>query len=131
MGEIASLDGGHDYFLESRKAIRFAVAFALQNSPITSAQATARSLFDDISADTHPQNVIEASHAQDSDFKGGRPALIALANQFSWVGGIVMMLVLAGFFTILAASIYFIFPFTTFFAGVLALCLLYIIFDSL
>jgi hypothetical protein len=131
MGEVASLDGGHDFFLESRKAIRFAIAFALQGSPIKTSETTARTLYADIVADTHPQDVIEASASLDSDFKGGRPALVALANQFSWVGGIVIFLVLAGFFTILAATIYFVFPFTTFFAGVLALALLYLIFDSL
>jgi pimeloyl-ACP methyl ester carboxylesterase len=131
MGEIASLDGGHDCFVESRKAIRFATAFAVQGSPIKTAEATARALFAEISADTHPQDVIEASQAIDSDFKGGRPALVAWANQFSWVGGVGIVFVLAGFFTILAASIYYIFPFTTFFAGVLALALLYLIFDSL
>jgi hypothetical protein len=131
MGEVASLDGGHDFFLESRKAIRFALAFALQGSPIKTAEATARSLYAEISADTHPQDVIEATVGIDSDFKGGRPAFVALANQFSWVGGIVIFLVLAGFFTILSASIYFIFPFTTFFAGVVGLVLLYLIFDSL
>jgi hypothetical protein len=57
--------------------------------------------------------------------------LIALANRIPWVSGAVIILVLAGFFTILAASIYFMFPFTQFFAGVLALMLLYLIFDSL
>jgi pimeloyl-ACP methyl ester carboxylesterase len=131
MGEIASLDGGHNLFLQSRKAMRFAIAFALQGGPIKNAEATARSLFAEISADTHPQNVIEATQSVDSDFKAGRPALIALANRFSWVSGVVIVLVLAGFFSALAASIYFMFPFTTFFAGVLALILLYLIFDSL
>ena len=131
MGEIAGLDGGHDYFFESRKAIRFAVAFALQGSPVKTAETTARTLFGEISADTHPQDVLESSAGIDSDFKGGRPALVALANQFAWVGGIGIFLVLAGFFTILAAAIYYVFPFTTFFAGVLGLLLLYLIFDSL
>jgi hypothetical protein len=118
-------------FLQSRKALRFAIAFALQGGPIKTAEATARTLFAEINADTHPQNVIEATQSVDSDFKSGRPALIALANRFSWVSGVVIVLVLAGFFTALAASIYFMFPFTTFFAGVLALILLYLIFDSL
>jgi hypothetical protein len=131
MGEVASLDGGHDYFLESRKAIRFAIAFAMQGSPIETAEAISRTLFTEITADTHPQDVIEASGSIDSDFKGGRPALVALANQFSWVSGIAIVLVLAGFFTILSASIYFVLPFTTFFAGVLGLFFLYLIFDSL
>lgn len=131
MGEIASLSGGHDYFLDSRKAIRFAVAYALQGSPVATAEATARTLFSEITADTHPQDVIEASAAVDSDFKGGRPALVAMANQFSWVSGIFIILVLAGFFTILSAAILFILPLTKFFAGVLGLFLLYLIFDSL
>lgn len=131
MGEIASLDGGHNLFLQSRKAMRFAIAFALQGGPIKTAEASARTLYDEISADTHPQDVIEATQSIDSDFKAGRPALIAFANRFSWVSGVVIVLVLAGFFTALAASIYFMFPFTTFFAGVLALILLYLIFDSL
>jgi hypothetical protein len=131
MGQVASLAGGHDCFLESRKAIRFAVAFALQGGPIEAAESTARTLFNEISADTHPQDVIEASASFDSDFKGGRPALVALANQFSWVSGIFIVLVLAGFFTVLSASIYFMLPFTQFFAGVLGLFFLYLIFDSL
>ncbi len=131
MGEVASLGGGHDCFLESRKAIRFAIAFALQGGPIKTADATARALYSEITTDTHPQDVMEATQSIDSDFKAGRPALIALANQFSWVSGMVIMLVLAGFFTILSASIYFLFPFTNFFAGVVALGLLYLIFDSL
>jgi hypothetical protein len=131
MGEVASLDGGHNFFFQSRKAIRFAVAFASQGSPVKTADTTARALFAEITADTHPQNVIEASQSVDSDFKAGRPALIALANRFAWLSGVGIFLVLAGFFTVLAASIYFMFPFTTFFAGVLALMLLYLIFDSL
>jgi hypothetical protein len=131
MGEVASLNGGHNFFLQSRKAIRFAVAFALQGGAVKNAESTARTLYGEITADTHPQDVIEASKSIDSDFKSGRPALIALANRIPWVSGAVIILVLAGFFTVLAASIYFMFPFTQFFAGVLALMLLYLIFDSL
>jgi pimeloyl-ACP methyl ester carboxylesterase len=131
MGEIASLDGGHDFFFDSRKATRFATAFALQGSPVDAAEATAQTLFNEIKADTHPTDVLEASQAVASDFKAGRPALVSLANRFSWVSGIVIMLVLASFFTILSAAIYFTFQFTTFFAGVVALGLLYLILDSL
>jgi hypothetical protein len=131
MGEIASLDGGHNFFLQSRKALRFALAYALQGGPVKNAEATARTLFGEIMANTHPQDVLEADQSVGGDFKAGRPALIALANRFSWVSGVVIVLVLAGFFTALAASIYFMFPFTQFFAGVLALVLLYLIFDSL
>lgn len=131
MGEIASLDGGHDFFLESRKATRFATAFALQGSAVHEAEMIAHTLFNEIKSDTHPTDVIEASQAISSDFKAGRPALVALANRFSWVSGLVIFLILAGFFTILSAVIYFTFPFTTFFAGVVALGLLYLIFDSL
>jgi hypothetical protein len=131
MGEVASLDGGHDFFLESRKATRFATAFALQGGAVKGAETIAQALFNEIKADTHPTDVLEASQSISSDFKAGRPALVALANRFSWISGIGIVLVLAGFFTILSAVIYFTFPFTTFFAGVVALGLLYLIFDSL
>jgi hypothetical protein len=131
MGEIASLDGGHSFFLQSRLAMRFALAFALRGGPVNEAETTARALYAQITADTHPKDVLEATQAVDSDFKAGRPALIAFANRFSWVSGVAIILVLAGFYTALAASIYFMFPFTTFFAGLLALILLYLIFDSL
>jgi hypothetical protein len=107
------------------------LAYALQGGPLTTAETTARTLYSEILANTHPYDVLEANKSFDGDFKAGRPALIALANRFSWVSGVVIILVLAGFFTALAASIYFMFPFTQFFAGVLALILLYLIFDSL
>lgn len=131
MGDIASLDGGHNALLESREASEFAVAFCLQDTSRPAVSAATQGLFGRIRDQIAPDQVAAATAVADGDFRPGKPAFAALANRFVWISWGVLALALAGFITVGAFGFWLFTPIGPVTSTLLSVLVVYWILDSL